>query len=407
MQGMAAICAQSVEAANMDLQKLLIKGEGSAFAMTIAEWHKALSSPVAAKWAKPVARLVGSADGYNAIAYRDLAALAPQLDAAFDLSVATVYKEFIDEEKRSFWQLLDLISQMAAMGSGAKVTSSPTLDEIRQEITRAKGSVIAEARHPPPTPPMPTPTTPATSSEVKEESTTETGLVAPTPTPPQVLRQNAIPKLDLSSIELPKNASVTAAVGVTWAKLIDLLAPAPEAKNTTKRKAPKSRLRAAMEKVDASHLLSVLRSLSTPELEEATVSNDIEAFVDLEWAPLFADEKIAHTFGKRLHEVSLDKSRSEAVGEMLSSIFSFAKVESAVPNDMLQKIESTTTGLLQKLKSGETTLQDLDLQKLGESVLSSCTDADKDMLGDNIAELLPVLQRGFASMPPGMKIPGL
>ena len=139
----------------MDLQKLLIKGEGSAFAMTVAEWHKALSSPVAAKWAKPVARLVGSADGYNAIAYRDLAALAPQLDAAFDLSVATVYKEFIDEEKRSFWQLLDLISQMAAMGSGAKVTSSPTLDEIRQEITRAKGSVIAEARHPPPTPTPP------------------------------------------------------------------------------------------------------------------------------------------------------------------------------------------------------------------------------------------------------------
>ena len=70
----------------------------------------------------------------------------------------------------------------------------------------------------------------------------------------------------------------------------------------------------------------------------------------------------------------------------------------------MTRIEDVTSGLLSKLKSGSIKMEDLNLEEIGEEVLKDCSDKDAASLSDNIAELLPVIQRSMpaGAMPQGM-----
>lgn len=415
MSSIAEILARAVEEANANLSEIIV----GTWKVTTAEWHACLSTiPVAAKWSKPVSRLLGKpADGYNAIAYRDIVAISPVIDSVVDTksNVATLYKTISAEHKHQFWRLLDLIAQSSAMAEGATPTRSPQTEEIRAEIIRGK---VARARAPAP---APAPVPPPPDEEWIALPTTKTPAAAPSPKPPELKRQSAAEApaaktefaekagaLDLTKLNLPKDASVATAVRVVWSKLIDAIVPIVASTSTKgkSRPCPKSRLRTAMEKIEAKNITAAFLKFSSNELEEAAATNDIEPFIDLDWTDLF-DSRVAKTFKSKLEEVSLDEARSAHVGELLGSILSFARVEESVPSDMLKKIETTTSGLLRQLKSGETTLDKLDLQALGESVLDKCSSEDTEALGNNLAQLLPVLQRGFGGANMPMNIPSM
>lgn len=447
-KGIGAICGEAVVSVSRELD-VLFDGAVGKFAVDPAIWWTTLSTPVASKWVKPVSRIVGRpADGFNAIAYRDLCALSPLLDTVVSpspQSVVVAYKSLGDTSKASFWKLLDFISQAAAMHEGEKPTFSPSMDAIRDEIDRFKAKTGKSAR--PQLPPRASLPGPSASAAVAAAPTSPSGAAVKekeewssvehpdltsvggkedegssqdsppppaSPPPPPIMRQRP---LDLTGVAVPERASVPVAMKTLWTKLTDLIAPPPPATSSSSspssstsrgkkgiKKPVKSRLRSAMEKVEVGALTSAFRKYSTPALDDAAASGDLEAFIDLDWSVIF-DVKNASTFRTKLEAVSLNETTSAQASELFSSMLSFAMVEEAIPAQMMSKIEDTTTGLLQKLKKGETTLQEIDLQSLGESVLKECTEEDTEVLGNNLAQLLPVLQRNFGGNLPGMPLP--
>ena len=56
-----------------------------------------------------------------------------------------------------------------------------------------------------------------------------------------------------------------------------------------------------------------------------------------------------------------------------------------VPSGMLGKIESMATGIASKMESGEMTMQDLNLQELGQSVMQNIDKAELESFAGNMA----------------------
>ena len=48
---------------------------------------------------------------------------------------------------------------------------------------------------------------------------------------------------------------------------------------------------------------------------------------------------------------------------------------------------------MKDLKSGKKKLSDMSLENIGEEVLQGCSEGDVEKMGENITELLPIIQR--------------
>lgn len=83
---------------------------------------------------------------------------------------------------------------------------------------------------------------------------------------------------------------------------------------------------------------------------------------------------------------------------------SYAKISTNIPTGVMSKIETMASKLASDLQNGSITMDSLNLQDIGEKVLSECDAGDLSKLTGNIGELLPVLSQ----MAPGMAagIPG-
>ena len=60
---------------------------------------------------------------------------------------------------------------------------------------------------------------------------------------------------------------------------------------------------------------------------------------------------------------------------------------------MMTEIESYTTNLMADLRSGKQKMEQLNLEKIGEAVLSKCKESDIEKMGENLSDHLPILQR--------------
>lgn len=94
--------------------------------------------------------------------------------------------------------------------------------------------------------------------------------------------------------------------------------------------------------------------------------------------------------------------------DTVDQLNSYAKLSSHIPTGVMSKIESMASKLASDLNSGAATMDTLNLQSIGEQVLSGCDANELSKLTGNLGELLPVLsQMGPGVMPPGMSIPGM
>lgn len=85
MKGVEGICSEAVASANGELDGIFagVMPQVIFAGCDAKKWHSILGTPVAAKWAKPVSRLISkAADGFNSIAYRDIESISPLLEAA-------------------------------------------------------------------------------------------------------------------------------------------------------------------------------------------------------------------------------------------------------------------------------------------------------------------------------------
>ena len=331
-------------------------------------WSCALRTKVKAKWSKPVSRLIGErANGYNAVHYRDAVALHSVFELIFQApsasAVVAVVQSQSHTEREKFWRLMDMCVLSAS--GGAIPTHSPSLPQIQEEIERKRKEKL--------------------ETPVKEEEA-EAVVVE------NVGANTIVPEIDFKSMDLPEKASLEEAVRTLFKKLCDAVTPLPK----SSKKSNKTKLRSYMQKLNPKEVIACFRQIITdcPELEDAAVEKDIEPFLadDVPWHMIFPDEKMCSLFLSSLGRVA---DENEGVMEILSSLLSFSKIESAVPTKVMSRIEDVTSSILSKLKSGKMVIGDLDLEKIGEEVMDGCSEVDGLRLSENFAEILPVIQRSL------------
>lgn len=133
-------------------------------------------------------------------------------------------------------------------------------------------------------------------------------------------------------------------------------------------------------------------------IDDSIRAKNLSAMKDFEWPEfLEAEKELVRAFVEK----SESNGDASAMWNQLESIASFSKVQSAIPSDMMSKIEAQAQKLSEALTNGGS-LEDLDLTKIGESVLSECTEEDMQKVASQIGTLLPTLTSLQKTMPSGI-----
>ena len=133
-----------------------------------------------------------------------------------------------------------------------------------------------------------------------------------------------------------------------------------------------------------------------PDLEGACQRGDVDALVAFEWTVLGEQDRI------RFRE-ALEGSHAHSVLDALNQIVSYCKVQSKIPTQMMGRIEDYAQKLAMDITSGNASLANLDLNRIGEEVLSGCNPEDMNALAENIGGLLPTLTHLKGQIPDALQ----
>jgi hypothetical protein len=104
-----------------------------------------------------------------------------------------------------------------------------------------------------------------------------------------------------------------------------------------------------------------------------------------------ADDGLATEALARLLGGTTDAATRTAAWSHVDSLNNCATLSSSIPGGVMSKIESLASTLATDLRNGATDLHTLDLQSIGEQVLSQCDAGELTKLTENLGELMPVL----------------
>lgn len=102
--------------------------------------------------------------------------------------------------------------------------------------------------------------------------------------------------------------------------------------------------------------------------------------------------------GARRPLVEALQPRDAAGWVQVDQMNSYSRISSNIPTGVMSRIENMATKLAGELQTGSVTMETLNLQQIGEQVLSTCDASDLTQLSGNLGELLPVL----SNMAPGV-----
>lgn len=103
------------------------------------------------------------------------------------------------------------------------------------------------------------------------------------------------------------------------------------------------------------------------------------------------DCKIIEVLEKEFTELEWKEPVEENQWTVLIRLFSFCQVGSAIPSQMMGNIESMANKLAGEIMSGKKDLASMDLQAIGEEVLSKCNPNDMNHFANNIDKILPAI----------------
>jgi len=83
---------------------------------------------------------------------------------------------------------------------------------------------------------------------------------------------------------------------------------------------------------------------------------------------------------------------AEAEWEGVAKILSLSTMESAIPNDMMKGIESVASQLVKDISAGKATLDSLNVEDIGQRVLSGVSTQDMEAFTKNIDKIIPAIQ---------------
>ena len=316
----------------------------------LLSWKDALELETTGSWAAAVLRITGydKTTGHHAVGYTDMVALLPCLKA-----FAPFPEEFSDELTETIkiqkfsrnpqvWRALKQMTKLVADTQETKVLV-PGVEEIRMNIAEFRAGKLAATA------------TPALAN-IPEPEITDT------------------------------NASIPKAVRQVFTNLVKEVA----ADSTAGKK-----FIGYTKPMTGEFILSKLQEIHSKhgeEFEEACDNSDTAFLCDtVDWSPLFPDEKRRNYFVTKIDQA--DDEQLGRIRTQLNHMNSFTRVQDHLPSGMMTKIEEYTSGLLTKLKNKEMKFSDLNIEEIGRDVVESSSEADVDKMGENINELIPVIQR--------------
>tara|TARA_B100001989_G_scaffold253156_1_gene238478 strand:+ start:1326 stop:2348 length:1023 start_codon:yes stop_codon:yes gene_type:complete len=102
-------------------------------------------------------------------------------------------------------------------------------------------------------------------------------------------------------------------------------------------------------------------------------------------------EEIIPKLSEVFPEIKWEEPIEESQWVVLIKLFSFCDVGEAIPSQMMGKIENMASKLANDIMSGKKDMGSMDLQSIGEEVLSQCNSADMSHFADNIDKILPAI----------------
>lgn len=96
--------------------------------------------------------------------------------------------------------------------------------------------------------------------------------------------------------------------------------------------------------------------------------------------------------------VPSEKHTNGTLWKNITQLNGFATVTENIPSDMMGRIESMANKLADDIVSGKTDMGSVNLQDIGEQVLSGCNEEDMSQFANNIDKLMPALQQFQSKM---------
>lgn len=124
------------------------------------------------------------------------------------------------------------------------------------------------------------------------------------------------------------------------------------------------------------------------------------------------DPTVIHDMRQAFPELKIptDIALEDGVWVNLSQLTSFSTVVDAIPTGMMGRIEDMASKLADDIVSGKTDMASVNLNDIGQQVLSQCNEGEMDKFAGNINNLLPALQAFQTQMPaniPPIPLPNL
>lgn len=91
----------------------------------------------------------------------------------------------------------------------------------------------------------------------------------------------------------------------------------------------------------------------------------------------------------------------------LKRVGGFGAVRSSLPTNVMSSIEREAQSVINKLQSGEVSLEALDIETIGEAVLANCSAEDMSNMAASLPQMLPQLAQLTNDMGGGMSMPGM
>ena len=103
------------------------------------------------------------------------------------------------------------------------------------------------------------------------------------------------------------------------------------------------------------------------------------------------NDDVIDELSKNFKEIDWKDPLTESHWNVLIKIFSFCEVGEAIPSQMMGKIENMASKLAGEIMSGKKDMGSMDLQSIGEEVLSQCNPNDMNHFANNIDKILPAI----------------
>lgn len=132
---------------------------------------------------------------------------------------------------------------------------------------------------------------------------------------------------------------------------------------------------------ELSKMFSSWVEISKKEVEEKTISSMCKERV----------EDIIPHLEEKFPEINWKDPMTESQWNVLIKIFSFCDVGEAIPSQMMGRIENMASKLANEIMSGQKNMASMDLQSIGEEVLSQCNPNDMNHFANNIDKILPAI----------------